>query len=110
MTQASTTRSAADTSRPVLATAGTPAAGEPRGWWRDAVIYQVYPRSFADANGDGMGDLPGIRSRLPHLRDLGVDAVWLSRSTPRRRPTPATTSPTTARWTRCSAPCWTRTR
>jgi alpha-glucosidase len=52
--------------------------GEPRGWWRDAVIYQVYPRSFADANGDGMGDLPGIRSRLPYLRDLGVDAVWLS--------------------------------
>ncbi|MCK7623518.1 glycoside hydrolase family 13 protein [Streptomyces sp. RS10V-4] len=47
-------------------------------WWRDAVIYQIYPRSFADGNGDGMGDLPGIRDRLPHLRDLGVDAVWLS--------------------------------
>ncbi|WP_405741421.1 glycoside hydrolase family 13 protein [Streptomyces sp. NBC_01525] len=47
-------------------------------WWRDAVIYQVYPRSFADADGDGMGDLEGIRRRLPHLRDLGVDAVWLS--------------------------------
>ncbi|WP_377272473.1 glycoside hydrolase family 13 protein [Peterkaempfera sp. SMS 1(5)a] len=53
-------------------------ASKPRGWWRDAVIYQVYPRSFADSNGDGMGDLPGIRSRLPYLRDLGVDAVWLS--------------------------------
>ncbi|WP_409235982.1 glycoside hydrolase family 13 protein [Streptomyces sp. PA5.6] len=50
-------------------------AGE---WWRDAVIYQVYPRSFADGNGDGMGDLPGITARLPYLRDLGVDAVWLS--------------------------------
>ncbi|MFF4605357.1 glycoside hydrolase family 13 protein [Streptomyces sp. NPDC001339] len=49
-----------------------------RDWWRDAVIYQVYPRSFADGNGDGMGDLAGIRSRLPYLRDLGVDAVWLS--------------------------------
>ncbi|UQA95853.1 glycoside hydrolase family 13 protein [Streptomyces halobius] len=48
------------------------------GWWRDAVIYQVYPRSFADGNGDGMGDLEGVRSRLPYLRDLGVDAVWLS--------------------------------
>ncbi|GAA4681250.1 glycoside hydrolase family 13 protein [Streptomyces chumphonensis] len=48
------------------------------GWWRDAVIYQVYPRSFADGNGDGMGDLPGIRRRLPHLAELGVDAVWLS--------------------------------
>ncbi|MEU2725945.1 glycoside hydrolase family 13 protein [Streptomyces smyrnaeus] len=48
------------------------------GWWRDAVIYQVYPRSFADGNGDGMGDLPGVRQRLPHLAELGVDAVWLS--------------------------------
>ncbi|WP_127504493.1 glycoside hydrolase family 13 protein [Actinoplanes solisilvae] len=47
-------------------------------WWRDAVIYQVYPRSFADSDGDGMGDLPGITGRLPHLRELGVDAVWLS--------------------------------
>ncbi|WP_442906418.1 glycoside hydrolase family 13 protein [Kineococcus sp. NBC_00420] len=47
-------------------------------WWRDAVIYQVYPRSFADGDGDGMGDLPGITARLPHLADLGVDAVWLS--------------------------------
>ncbi|WP_338898659.1 glycoside hydrolase family 13 protein [Streptomyces sp. TG1A-60] len=49
-----------------------------RDWWRDAVIYQVYPRSFADSNGDGMGDLEGVRSRLPYLRDLGIDAVWLS--------------------------------
>ncbi|MDM7853741.1 glycoside hydrolase family 13 protein [Cellulomonas alba] len=47
-------------------------------WWRDAVIYQVYPRSFADASGDGIGDLPGVTSRLDHLADLGVDAVWLS--------------------------------
>ncbi|WP_055525153.1 glycoside hydrolase family 13 protein [Streptomyces graminilatus] len=49
-----------------------------RDWWRDAVIYQVYPRSFADSNADGMGDLEGVRTRLPYLRDLGVDAVWLS--------------------------------
>ncbi|WP_330296113.1 glycoside hydrolase family 13 protein [Streptomyces sp. NBC_00503] len=48
------------------------------GWWREAVIYQVYPRSFADSNGDGMGDLEGIRTRLPYLKELGVDAVWLS--------------------------------
>ncbi|MEV5574709.1 glycoside hydrolase family 13 protein [Spirillospora sp. NPDC052269] len=47
-------------------------------WWRDAVVYQVYPRSFADANADGEGDLRGIRARLPYLKDLGVDAVWLS--------------------------------
>ncbi len=47
-------------------------------WWRDAVIYQVYPRSWADGDGDGIGDLPGITSRLPHLAALGVDAVWLS--------------------------------
>ena len=47
-------------------------------WWRDAVIYQIYPRSFADSDGDGMGDLPGITGRLPRLKELGVDAVWLS--------------------------------
>jgi len=47
-------------------------------WWREAVIYQVYPRSFADADGNGIGDLPGARSRLAYLRRLGVDAVWLS--------------------------------
>ena len=47
-------------------------------WWRSAVIYQIYPRSFADANGDGIGDLPGITSRLGSLKSLGIDAVWLS--------------------------------
>ncbi|RJL24183.1 glycoside hydrolase family 13 protein [Bailinhaonella thermotolerans] len=47
-------------------------------WWRDAVIYQVYVRSFADSDGDGIGDLPGIRSRLPYLAELGVDALWLT--------------------------------
>jgi alpha-glucosidase len=53
----------------------TPAAAD---WWRQAVVYQVYPRSFADESGDGIGDLPGITSRVPYLVALGVDAVWLS--------------------------------
>ncbi|MFG2338665.1 alpha-amylase family glycosyl hydrolase [Streptomyces yangpuensis] len=53
----------------------TTASGD---WWRDAVIYQVYVRSFADSDGDGIGDLRGVRSRLPHLARLGVDAVWLT--------------------------------
>ncbi|MFF3847257.1 glycoside hydrolase family 13 protein [Streptomyces sp. NPDC002328] len=47
-------------------------------WWRQAVVYQVYPRSFADADGDGLGDLRGVTERLPHLAALGVDALWLS--------------------------------
>ena len=47
-------------------------------WWREAVVYQIYPRSFADSNGDGIGDLAGITGRLDYLADLGVDAVWLS--------------------------------
>ncbi|MCI6752907.1 MAG: alpha-glucosidase [Selenomonas bovis] len=51
---------------------------EPRAWWKEAVIYQIYPRSFMDANGDGIGDLAGITRRLPYLRELGVDVLWLS--------------------------------
>jgi alpha-glucosidase len=49
-----------------------------RGWWRDAVFYQIYVRSFADGDGDGIGDLPGVLERLPYVRDLGVDAIWLN--------------------------------
>ncbi|ONK15381.1 glycoside hydrolase family 13 protein [Streptomyces sp. MP131-18] len=47
-------------------------------WWRTAVVYQVYIRSFADGNGDGIGDIAGLRARLPYLRELGVDAVWIN--------------------------------
>ncbi|MCC6438403.1 MAG: glycoside hydrolase family 13 protein [Acidimicrobiales bacterium] len=56
--------------------AGT--AGAHRRWWASAAMYQIYVRSFADANGDGIGDLAGIRSRLPYLRELGADGVWLT--------------------------------
>lgn len=47
-------------------------------WWKEAVVYQVYPRSFQDSNGDGTGDLPGVTARLEYLHDLGVDVIWLS--------------------------------
>ena len=46
-------------------------------WWKERVFYQIYPRSFQDSNGDGIGDIPGIISRLDHLKWLGVGAVWL---------------------------------
>lgn len=62
-----------------MTTTSEPAADpQPAGpeWWRSAVIYQIYPRSFADGDGDGTGDLAGVRSRLGYLRDLGVDAIW----------------------------------
>jgi alpha-glucosidase len=58
--------------------AGAGGASTPRPWWRDAVVYEVYPRSFADSNDDGEGDLAGLRSRLPYLADLGVDALWIA--------------------------------
>lgn len=49
-----------------------------RSWWRDAVTYQIYIRSFADGNGDGKGDIQGIRSRLKYLKNLGIDAIWIT--------------------------------
>src|ERR1044071_331100 len=47
-------------------------------WWQTGIIYQIYPRSFQDSDGDGVGDLRGIVSRLPYLAELGVDAIWIS--------------------------------
>ena len=49
-----------------------------RTWWKESVIYQIYPRSFADSNGDGIGDLNGITSKLDYLKELGIDVIWLS--------------------------------
>jgi alpha-glucosidase len=64
--------------RPVLHPSDSDAGREPAPWWRSAVIYQIYPRSFADSDGDGVGDLPGITGRLDHVARLGADAIWLS--------------------------------
>lgn len=47
-------------------------------WWKNAVVYQIYPRSFQDSNGDGIGDLKGIEQRLPYLQELGIDVIWIS--------------------------------
>ncbi|MEI6291338.1 MAG: alpha-amylase family glycosyl hydrolase, partial [Chloroflexota bacterium] len=47
-------------------------------WWQEGIIYQIYPRSFLDSNGDGFGDIPGISSKLDYLSELGIDAIWLS--------------------------------
>src|ERR1700760_591860 len=52
--------------------------GAATAWWQTAAIYQIYPRSFQDSNGDGVGDLPGILRRLDHIVGLGADAIWLS--------------------------------
>jgi len=71
----------ADAAATGLVAAQTPVpapAGDDPAWWRSAVIYQIYPRSFADGNGDGVGDLAGVRQHLDYLKDLGVDALWFT--------------------------------
>jgi hypothetical protein len=55
-----------------------PVDAEGHQWWQHAVFYEIYPRSFADSNGDGIGDLNGIDSKLNYLKDLGVDAIWIT--------------------------------
>ena len=69
----------ADTMNPAARTRdAAPAAAIDKDWWRGAVIYQIYPRSYQDTNGDGIGDLTGIRQRLGHIAELGADAIWIS--------------------------------
>jgi len=65
-------------------------------WWRDGIFYQIYPRSFQDTDGDGVGDLAGILQRLAYVKSLGVDAIWLS---------PIFRSPTTFLTIPASIPC-----
>ncbi|WP_249935762.1 alpha-amylase family glycosyl hydrolase, partial [Bifidobacterium longum] len=67
-----------DFNRSVLPVAVRSNGATPNPWWANAVVYQIYPRSFQDTNGDGIGDLKGITSRLDYLADLGVDVLWLS--------------------------------
>jgi alpha-glucosidase len=69
---------AAGQSGPVKTQVGAQTAASELDWWKNAVIYEVYPRSFQDTNGDGIGDLNGITERLDYLKDLGVDAIWLT--------------------------------
>jgi alpha-glucosidase len=63
---------------PSIAGQSAPAGSSAQDWWKNAVIYEIYPRSFQDSNGDGIGDLNGITQHLDYLKDLGVDAIWLS--------------------------------
>ncbi len=72
----STARTSSEPEPSTVALEHEPDREEP--WWRDAVVYQVYVRSFADASGDGVGDLAGVRARLPYLGKLGIDALWFN--------------------------------
>ena len=65
-------------------------------WWQNAIVYQIYPRSFLDTNGDGIGDLNGITEKLDYIRELGADVIWLCPCINRPATTMATISATTA--------------
>jgi alpha-glucosidase len=63
---------------PAVPTSRGDAAPEVHAWWQDAVFYEIYSRSLADSNGDGIGDLAGITSKLDYLKEVGIDAVWIT--------------------------------
>ena len=87
-----------------------PTGGITRKWWKEAVAYQIYPRSFADSNGDGVGDLRGIREKLPYLQELGVGVLYTIPPTTTTAMTSGITGkswPSSAPW-RISTPCWLR--
>lgn len=84
-------------------------ADDPSLWWKQAVVYQVYPRSFKDTTGSGLGDIAGVAQQIPYLKRLGVDAIWLSRSIRLNWQTADTMWTTTATSTRNSAPWMTST-
>jgi len=69
-------------------------------WWKETVVYQIYPRSFADSKGDGIGDLGGVIEKLDYLQELGVETLCSHPSTRARSGTSATTSRATGRWCR----------
>ena len=75
----------------------TTSNGYTRKWWKEAIVYQIYPRSFKDSNGDGIGDLKGITSELDYIKSLGVDVIWLSPILTRRMRTMVTTFAITER-------------
>src|SRR5579884_4254632 len=85
-----------------LALTGQRNGGAP--WWKNAVLYEIYPRSFGDTNGDGIGDLNGITEHLDYLRDLGVDAIWIAPFYPSPQVDFGSTFPTTAPSTPSSEP------
>lgn len=82
-------RITAATSLPSPATGMNDGQSVPRAWWREASVYQIYPASFCDSNGDGIGDISGIISKLDYLKALGVDVVWLCPGESMRGPWPA---------------------
>jgi hypothetical protein len=90
---------------------GSVQEGQHAPWWQHAVFYEIYPRSFADSNNYGVGDLRGITSKLDYLHTLGVDAIWISSAIPRRNLILATMLPIIRTSTRCmersrTSMCW----